>query len=110
MRHVMVLLALCAAASSQGFADCPAEEETVTAFGHSFQSGGLLGNLTSTGKDCGDAHKQPEWLATINTAPAKNGTAPGLAYCRQIASSQEPQHEGQRRDCIYWYGHSIEVP
>jgi hypothetical protein len=108
MRHVLVTLALCAAASSPGFADCPAEEETITAFGRTFPAGGLFGTLTK--KDCVDNHKQPEWLATINTAPAKNGTAPGLAYCRQIASSQETQLEAKRRDCIYWYGHSIEVP
>ena len=109
MRHVLVTLALCAAASSQGFADCPAEEETITAFGRTFPAGGLLGTLTGPKKDCDD-HKQPEWLATINTAPAKNGTAPGLAYCRQIANSQETQHEAKRRDCLYWYGHSIEAP
>ena len=110
MRHVLVTLALCAAASSQGFADCPAEEETITAFGRTFPAGGLLGTLTGPSKDCAGAPKQPEWLATINTAPAKNGAAPGLAYCRQIANSQETQHEAKRRDCLYWYGHSIEVP
>jgi hypothetical protein len=108
MRHVLALLALAAAACSPALAACPATQEIV-AFGRTFAGGGLIAMLNSDGKDCDD-HKQPGWLATINAAPAKTGTAPGLAYCRQIAATKEQQNEAQRHDCIYWYGHSIEAP
>lgn len=105
MRHALVAAGFCAAAS-YAHADCPAPQ-TITAFGHTYQSGGLLGMLNP--KDC-DSHEQPTWLATINSAPASNGTQPGLAYCRQIIKGKEPEREAQRHDCIYWYGHSIEAP
>ncbi len=108
MRHVLALLALAAAACSPAFATCRATEEIV-AFGRTFTGGGLIAMFNGDGKDCDD-HKQPEWLATINAAPAKNGSPPGLAYCRQIAASKEQQNEAKRNDCIYWYGHSIEAP
>jgi hypothetical protein len=108
MRHVLALLALAAAAGSPALAACPATGEIV-AFGRTFAGGGLIAMLNGDGKDCDD-HKQPEWLATINASPAKNGSAPGLAYCRQIAAGKEPQNEARHRDCIYWYGHSIEAP
>ena len=63
MRHVLVSLALCAAASSQGFADCPAEEETITAFGRTFPAGGLLGTLTGPGR-------------TVTITSSRNGLPP----------------------------------
>jgi hypothetical protein len=59
-------------------------------------------------RDC-DARDQPAWLAKINEAPASKGTQPGLDYCRQIARNKDEQFEAQRRDCVFWYGHSIEV-
>ncbi len=113
MRHALVALALCAAASHAS-AGCPARP-TINAFGHSYESGGLIGALSDSMRDC--EHKQPEWLAKIDEAPAASGPSPasngpsrGLLYCKQIALSKEPQYEAQRLDCIFWYGHSIEMP
>ncbi len=108
MRHTLVTLALCAAASHAS-AECPSGQ-TISAWGHTYSSGGLLGALNDSGKDC-DGTKQPAWLATINAAPAaSNGTPPGLAYCRQIVLKKETETEAKRHDCIFWYGHSIEAP
>jgi len=116
MRRILVTLTICAAAS-YAFAECPTEE-TINAFGHTFRKGGLIGMLGDNSRDC-DARDQPAWLANINeTAPSSaasssaassNVTAPGLSYCRQIVQTKDPQYESQRRDCIFWYGHSIEV-
>jgi hypothetical protein len=116
MKRILITLAICAAASS-AFAECPTEE-TINAFGHTFRRGGLVAMLGDNSRDC-DAHDQPAWLAKINeTAPssatpsraASADAAPqGLSYCRQIVKSKDPQYESQRRDCIFWYGHSIEV-
>ncbi len=107
MRHVLVALALCAAASYAS-AECPTRQ-TISAWGHTYNSGGLLGALSDATRDC-DSHDQPSWLAKINDAPASNGIPLGLVYCRQVAHSKDPQNEAQRRDCIFWYGHSIEAP
>ena len=113
MRHALALLTLCAGASHAS-ADCPARP-TITAFGHSYESGGLIASINNSFKDC--EHKEPEWLAKIDGEPAPKGPAsaskaatPGLQYCKQIALSKEPQYEAQRNDCIFWYGHSIEMP
>ena len=111
MRRILVTLTICAAAS-YAFAECPTEE-TMNAFGHTFRKGGLIGMLGDNSRDC-DARDQPAWLAKINetapsSAPPSNATAPGLSYCRQIVQSKDPQYEAQRRDCVFWYGHSIEV-
>jgi hypothetical protein len=116
MKRILITLAICAAASS-AFAECPTEE-TINAFGHTFRRGGLVAMLGDNSRDC-DAHDQPAWLAKINeTAPSSatpsraasaDATPQGLSYCRQIVKSKDPQYESQRRDCIFWYGHSIEV-
>jgi len=106
MRRILVTLAICAAASS-AFAECPTEE-TMTAFGHTFRKGGLIGMLGDNSRDC-DAHDQPAWLAKINEDAPPKAIPQGLSFCRQIAQSKEPRYESQRRDCIFWYGHSIEV-
>jgi hypothetical protein len=116
MRRILITLAICAAASS-AFADCPTEE-TINAFGRTFRRGGLVGMLTDDSRDC-DARDQPAWLAKINeaapssaapsSAASANATPQGLSYCRQIVKSKDPQYDSQRRDCIFWYGHSIEV-
>ncbi len=113
MRHALAVLALCAGAS-HAFAECPARP-TISAFGHTYESGGLIATLGDAMKDC--EHKQPEWLAKIDGDPApkgpsqaSNGPSRGLQYCKQIALSKEPQYEAQRLDCIFWYGHSIEMP
>ena len=116
MRRILVTLTICAAASC-AFAECPTEE-TINAFGHTYRKGGLVGMLGDNSRDC-DARDQPAWLAKINeTAPSNagsssaapaNATAPGLSYCRQIVQSKDAQYESQRRDCVFWYGHSIEV-
>ena len=116
MRRILIALAICAAASS-AFAECPTEE-TINAFGHTFRKGGLIGMLGDNSRDC-DAHDQPAWLAKINeaapssaapsSAASANATPQGLSYCRQIVKSKDPQYESQRHDCIFWYGHSIEV-
>ncbi len=112
MRHALAALALCAVASHAS-AECPARP-TISAFGHTYEGGGLIANLSDSMKDC--EHKQPEWLAKVDGAPVSSGSSPasngpsrGLQYCRQIALSKEPQYEAQRLDCIFWYGHSIEV-
>ncbi len=104
MRHALIILALCAAASHAA-ADCPTRE-TITAWGVTYPKGGLVALLDD--RNC-EARDQPSWLAKINEPPASNGAPQGLAYCRQIAQSKDPQNEAQRRDCIFWYGHSIEV-
>jgi hypothetical protein len=106
MRHLLVTLALCAMASHAS-ADCP-PEHTITAFGHTYESGGLIKYFQDK-KDC-DQPKQPEWIAQINSAPAPKGAtaAPALEYCRKVVASKDSQFENQRRDCVYWYGHSIE--
>ena len=108
MRRFLVILAICAAASN-AFAECPTEE-TINAFGHTFRRGGLVGMIGDSKRDC-DSSDQPAWIAKINeAAPAASTSSPqGLAYCRQIAKNKDPQYEAQRRDCIFWYGHSIEV-
>ncbi len=107
MKRIMVTLALCASAS-QSFADCPATE-TVSAFGNTFTKGGIVGMFRDNQRDC-DARDEPAWLAKINEAsPSSGAQHPGLAYCRQVVQGKDPQYESQRRDCIYWYGHSIEV-
>ena len=116
MRRILVTLTICAAASS-AFAECPTEE-TINAFGHTFRKGGLIGMLGDNSRDC-DTRDQPAWLAKINeTAPSSaaasnaassNATAPGISYCRQIVQSKDSQNESQRHDCVFWYGHSIEV-
>jgi hypothetical protein len=106
MRRILAFLAICASAS-QAFAECPATE-TINAFGYTFAKGGVAGMLNNSTRDC-DASDQPAWLAKINEAPPSKGAPAGLAYCRQIALNKDPQNEAQRRDCIYWYGHSIEV-
>ncbi|MGO9484517.1 MAG: hypothetical protein ACLPX9_08025 [Rhodomicrobium sp.] len=108
MRRALVIFAFCVAVPCHASAACPDRGETINAWGREFTRGGLLGALRDGDGDCD--RKQPEWLATINAAPAKNGSPPGLVYCRQIVSSKDPQQEAQRRDCIFWYGHSIEVP
>ena len=71
--------------------------------------------LTDDPKDC-TAHDQPAWIAKINeTAPsgaspkAASAVPPAVSYCREIARSKDAQYDSQRRDCIFWYGHSIEV-
>jgi len=107
MKHVFIALALCSVALPAS-ADCP-PRETISAPGLTFRSGGLVGMINDAMNDC-DGHNQASWLAKINETPASNGTPSGLAYCRQIARSKEPQYESQRGDCIYWYGHSIEAP
>jgi hypothetical protein len=116
MRRILITLAICAAASS-AFAECPTEE-TINAFGHTFRRGGLIGMLGDNSRDC-DARDQPAWLAKINevappsaapsSAASTNASPQGLSYCRQIVKSKDPQYDSQRRDCIFWYGHSIEV-
>lgn len=116
MRRILITLAICAAASS-AFAECPTEE-TINAFGHTFRKGGLVGMLGDNSRDC-EARDQPAWLAKINeaapssaapsSAASANATPQGLSYCRQIVKSKDTQYESQRRDCIFWYGHSIEV-
>ncbi len=111
MKRILIILAMCAAAS-YAFAECQTEE-TIVAFGHTFRRGGLLGMLNDDARDC-NANDQPAWIAKINeTAPSgaasANATAPALSYCRQIVKSKDPQYESQHRDCIFWYGHSIEV-
>lgn len=113
MRHALAGFALWAAAS-HAYAECP-PRPTISAFGHDYESGGLIATINDAFKDC--EHKQPEWLAKIDEAPASSGPSTasnvpsrGLQYCRQIALSKEPQYETQRLDCIFWYGHSIEMP
>lgn len=107
MRHVLIALSFCAVAFS-AYAGCQ-PPQPVTAFGFTFENGGFLNSLEA--KENCDSRDQPAWLAKINDAPASKGvTPPGLLYCRQIAQSKEPQYEAQRRDCIFWYGHSIETP
>ena len=106
MRRILIIFVICASAS-QASADCPATE-TVTAFGNTFTRGGVVGMFRDNARDC-DARDAPAWLAKINEAAPANGAQPGLAYCRQLVQGKDPQYESQRRDCIYWYGHSIEV-
>lgn len=107
MRYLLVILAICTAAS-QAAAECPAQE-TIEVFGQTVDKGGLAGAFRDGKRDC-DVHDQPAWLAKMNEgAPAKGPVPRGLTYCRQIAQSKEPQTEAQRRDCVFWYGHSIEV-
>ncbi len=115
MRRILITVAICAVAS-YAFAECPSEE-TINAFGHTFRKGGLVGMLTDNPRDC-DAHDQPAWLAKINEAAptsatpgvaSAKATAPGLSYCSQIVKSKDPQYDSQRHDCVFWYGHSIEV-
>ena len=111
MRRILITLAICAAAS-HAFAECPTED-TVNAFGRTFKRGGLIGMLREDSRDC-DARDQPAWLAKINEsapsgAASANATAPGLSYCRQVVKSKDPQYDSQHRDCVFWYGHSIEV-
>ncbi len=106
MRRVLVTLAICATASS-AFAECPTEE-TVSAFGATFRRGGVVGMLRDDLRDCA-AQDQPAWLAKINEGAPSKATPPGLSYCREIVRSKETQYDSQRRDCIFWYGHSIEV-
>ncbi len=104
MRYVLAALALCASASCAS-AGCP-PRQPVAAFGFTFENGGFLNSLDE--KDC-DARDQPAWLAKINEAPAANGAPPGQVYCRQIVQNKAPEQEAQRRDCVFWYGHSIEM-
>ena len=85
------------------------QTEEIVAFGRTFTGGGLIAMLNGDGKDCDD-HKQPEWLATINAAPAKNGSRARPRLLPADRRSKEQQNEAKRRDCIYWYGHSIEAP
>ncbi len=117
MKRILITLAMCVAASS-AFAECPTED-TIVAFGHTFKSGGLVGMLRDNSRDCG-SQDQPAWLAKINeTAPSNTAAPPkaassnaaphGLTYCREIVRNKDPQYDAQRRDCIFWYGHSIEV-
>jgi hypothetical protein len=109
MRSVLIALALCAVATA-AFAECPAPaEETISAFGHTFKRGGALGSLNESNRDC-DATDQPAWLVKMNQSPPAKGTVPqGLLYCRQIVHNKDLQYEAQRKDCIFWYGHSIEA-
>ncbi len=111
MKRVSITLAICVAAS-YAFAECPTED-TIVAFGHTYRAGGLFGMMRDDSRDC-DSHDQPSWLAQINeTAPPKaassNAAPKGLTYCREIVRNKDPQYDLQRRDCIFWYGHSIEV-
>jgi hypothetical protein len=117
MKHALIALAICGA-TSYAFAECPTED-TIIAFGRPFKAGGLIGMMRDDSRDC-DAHDQPAWLAKINeTAPSNNAAPPkaassnaapkGLAYCREIVRNKDTQYDAQRRDCIFWYGHSIEV-
>lgn len=117
MRRILVILAMCVA-TSYAFAECPTED-TITAFGHTYKRGGLIGMLSNDSRDC-DSHDQPAWLAKINEAAPSNNAVPskaasfnaapkGLTTCREIVRNKDPQSEAQRRDCIFWYGHSIEV-
>ena len=106
MRRVLITLAICAAASS-AFAECPTEE-TINAFGSTFRKGGVAGMLRDNSRDCG-AQDQPAWLAKLNEAAPAKAAPPGLAYCRAIVQGKDTQNKSQRRDCVFWYGHSIEV-
>ncbi len=118
MKHILIALAICVATSC-AFAECQTED-TVIAFGHPVRSGGLVGMLSGNSREC-DASDQPAWLAKINeTAPSNSNAAPpkaassnaapqGLTYCREIVKNKDSQYKSQRRDCIFWYGHSIEV-
>ena len=105
MRYILVAFVL-GVSVSHSYADDDCPTETFSAWGHTY-SRGLIDALSSP-KDC--AHQQPAWLAKMNdTATPKAAAQPGLTYCRQIAQTKDGQNEAQRRDCIYWYGHSIEV-
>lgn len=115
MRRTLIILSLCMGASCAS-AECPAKE-TINAFGHEFTRGGLVGMLSDNSRDC-DAHDQPAWIAKINeTAPSSaspkaasaNAVPPAVPYCREIVRNKDTQYDSQRRDCIFWYGHSIEV-
>jgi hypothetical protein len=119
MKRFLIVMALCVA-PSYAFAECPTED-TITAFGHTYKKGGLIGTLSDTSRDC-DSHDQPAWLAKINEAapapsnkavPSKaastNAAPNGLTTCREIVRNKDPQYDAQRCDCIFWYGHSIEV-
>ena len=114
MRRILVTLAICAAASYAS-AECPTEE-TINVWGHNVRRNGLAAMLGDSSRDC-DAHDQPAWIAKINeTAPkasskaASSNAAPqALTYCREIVRNKDPQYDSQRRDCVFWYGHSIEV-
>ncbi|MGO9546863.1 MAG: hypothetical protein ACLPPF_18960 [Rhodomicrobium sp.] len=106
MRYVWAVLVICAAAT-HALAECPTRD-TITAWGSTFDRGGLLGALSDKARDC-DTKDQPAWIAKINEAAPPTGTAPGLQYCRQVVQNKDPQYEAQHRDCVFWYGHSIEV-
>jgi hypothetical protein len=117
MKRILITLAIWVVAS-YAFAECPTED-TVIAFGRPFRAGGLVGMLRDDSRDC-DARDQPAWLAKINETASSNTAAPpkaasnnaapkGLAYCREIVRNKDSQNDAQRRDCIFWYGHSIEV-
>jgi hypothetical protein len=115
MRRILVTLAICAAASYAS-AECPTED-TVNVWGRTFKRGGLAAMLSDSSRDC-DARDQPAWIAKINeTAPANasskaassNAAPQALTYCREIVRNKDPQYDSQRRDCVFWYGHSIEV-
>ncbi len=109
MRHALIVIALCTGAPYAAAVECPAERFTVQ--GHTY-SRGLIDALNGTPKDC-DTHEEPAWLAQMNDVPpsaaASKASPPGLAYCRQLVQTKDPQNEAQRHDCVYWYGHSIEV-
>ncbi len=106
MRRIVITLAICAAAS-QAFAECP-NEGTINAFGHTFKRGGLYAMLSDDAQDC-NASNQPAGVAKANEAAPVSATPLGQPYCRKIMQSKDPQIEAQRRDCTYWYGHSIEA-
>lgn len=115
MRRTLITLMICAAASP-AFAECQ-KEETINAFGHTYARGGLIGMLSDNSRDC-DARDQPAWIGKINEmapssdapkAASAKAAAPAVSYCREIVRNKDPHLEQQRRDCLFWYGHSIEV-
>ncbi len=108
MRHLLVILVICTAAS-QAAADCQAPQETVNVWGQNLSKGGVAGMFRDDQKNC-ETSDQPAWIAKMNQDKPTKGVLPaGLVYCRQIAKGKEPQTEAQRRDCVFWYGHSVEV-
>ena len=117
MRRTLIILSICMGASCAS-AECPAED-TINAFGHTFTRGGLVGMLSDNSRDCDARRDQPAWIAKINEtaalsnaspkAASANAVPPAVSYCREIVRSKDTQYDSQRRDCIFWYGHSIEV-
>jgi hypothetical protein len=107
MRHVLAAFALCVV-TSNALADCPVREP-ISAFGHTYTSGGLVGMIRDSANGCDNNRDQPGWIAKMEDAPGSNGTPLGLLYCRQVVHTAEAEYEAQRRDCIFWYGHSIEA-